>query len=392
MAVAAALLDAGADRSRFVRAIGSTDSVVDERRQMDEIKATEERSDVSFSNRRAFTHDLTAAEREWFARAGRRRSVVLDVTAGELFTADDSERIVRAIAETKALDPAVGSGAFPMGILHKLTLALNRLDRDNDLWRGVQREIAAKRAAAAFDTADQRERDAELREISDTFERYRGTDFGRKLYLIQNSIYGVDIQPVATQIAKLRFFISLAIEQQPNGDPSDNYGIRPLPNLETRFVAADTLLALEKPAQLALGQTGEVQRLESELAANRERYFHANNRQAKADCRDRDKELRQQLAAALQSAGFPAASASQVAGWDAFDQNADAANWFDPEYMFGAADGFDVVIANPPYVVIKNQQLRELYKRRRIWKDKYLRAVHPARLAACRQRGTTCLH
>ena len=64
--VAAALLDADADRSRFVRAIGSTDSVVDERRRMDEIKATEERSDVSFSNRRAFTHDLTAAEREWF--------------------------------------------------------------------------------------------------------------------------------------------------------------------------------------------------------------------------------------------------------------------------------------------------------------------------------------
>ena len=237
-----------------------------------------------------------------------------------------------------------------MGILHKLTLALNRLDRDNDLWRGLQREIATKRAAAAFDSADQRERDAELQEISDTFERYRGTDFGRKLYLIQNSIYGVDIQPVATQIAKLRFFISLAIEQQPNGDPSDNYGIRPLPNLETRFVAANTLLALEKPAQLALGQTGEVQRLESELAANRERYFHANNRQAKSACRDRDKELRQQLAAALQSAGFPAASASQVAGWDAFDQNADAANWFDPEYMFNVPDGFDVVIANPPYV------------------------------------------
>ena len=48
----------------------------------------------------------------------------------------------------------------------------------------------------------------ELAEISDTFQRY-SNDFGRKLYLIQNSIYGVDIQPVATQIAKLRFFISL---------------------------------------------------------------------------------------------------------------------------------------------------------------------------------------
>ena len=54
----------------------------------------------------------------------------------------------------------------------------------------------------------------------------------------------MDIQPVACQIAKLRFFISLAIEQQPTGDRGDNYGIHPLPNLETRFVAADTLLEL----------------------------------------------------------------------------------------------------------------------------------------------------
>ena len=60
---------------------------------------------------------------------------------------------------------------------------------------------------------DQDRRDDALREVSDTFEKYRQSDFGRKLYLIQNSIYGVDIQPVACQIAKLRFFISLAIEQ-----------------------------------------------------------------------------------------------------------------------------------------------------------------------------------
>ena len=82
-AVAAALLDAGADRSRFVRAIGSTDSVVDERRRMDEIKATGEWSDVSFSNKRAFTHNLTAAEREWFRKGlAVADPVVLDVTAG----------------------------------------------------------------------------------------------------------------------------------------------------------------------------------------------------------------------------------------------------------------------------------------------------------------------
>ena len=209
--------------------------------------------------------------------------------AEELFTPAEREAVVRAIAETKALDPAVGSGAFPMGILHKLTLALRRLDGGNELWRELQREIAAKRAANAFDTDDQQERDAELAEISDTFQRY-SNDFGRKLYLIQNSIYGVDIQPVATQIAKLRFFISLAIEQEPTADAADNYSVKPLPNLETRFVTADTL---RSPGGLHRELTSvRTRELQQRLYANRERHFHAATRQIKMKYRDYDLELR----------------------------------------------------------------------------------------------------
>ncbi len=270
--------------------------------------------------------------------------------AGARFTPSEREAIVRAIAGLKVLDPAVGSGAFPMGVLHKLTLALSRLDDGNQLWEALQRELAGQRATDAFQVSRPEERENALAEISRTFEQYRESDFGRKLYLIQNSIYGVDRQPIAAQIAKLRFFISLAIEQQPNDDPADNYGIRPLPNLETKFVAADTLRKLEKPPQMPLGQTDKVQRLEADLAANRERYFHAKNRADKLDCRRRDAELRRQLAAVLQAVGFPAASADQLADWAPFDQNASAADWFDAKYMFGVADGFDVVIGNPPYV------------------------------------------
>ena len=167
--------------------------------------------------------------------------------AHELFEAVEKEGLVRAIAQIKLIDPAVGSGAFPMGALHKLTLALRRLDPENRRWESLQKEQAGQRATAAFDTEDKTEREAELKEISDTFDKYRGSDFGRKLYLIQNSIYGVDIQPVACQIARLRFFISLAIEQDPSGEAEDNYGIKPLPNLETRFVAANTLIAPGQP-------------------------------------------------------------------------------------------------------------------------------------------------
>ena len=266
----------------------------------------------------------------------------------DLFKKAEKEGIVQAIAEIKVLDPAVGSGAFPMGILHKLTLALQRIDPDNKRWEALQKERATQRAAAAFDTLNQQERDDELTEISDIFERYRDSDFGRKLYLIQNSIFGVDIQPVACQIAKLRFFISLAIEQKAD-EMAENFGIKPLPNLETRFVAANTLLSLDKPLQMSLGQTDTVTRLEQELNENRERHFHATTRQQKLNCREKDVELREELATELEGAGFSTDTAGKISHWDAYDHNA-SANWFDTEYMFGIADGFDVVIGNPPYV------------------------------------------
>ena len=310
------------------------------------------------------THPTTAAD----PHGQKRLRYLLDYTdpfddAEDLFTPTERDHIIQAIAEIKVLDPAVGSGAFPMGILHKLTLALRRLDPDNTRWETLQKELAKQKAAFAFDTKNQQDRDAELNEISATFEHYRDSDFGRKLYLIQNSIYGVDIQPVASQIAKLRFFISLAIEQEPTGNAKDNYGIKPLPNLETRFVAANTLLALEKPAQLTLGQTKAVTKLEQELTANRERHFHATTRTTKRKCRTKDKELRDKLAAALQKAGFLLTAADKIVNWDPYDQNA-GADWFDPEYMFGVTTGFNVVIGNPPYIQLQKNagELGRLYK------------------------------
>lgn len=279
--------------------------------------------------------------------------------AEELFTTEESESIVRSIAEVKVIDPAVGSGAFPMGVLHKLTLALRRLDRDNRLWETIQKEIAGDRARSAFDTSDQGERDAELKEISETFEKYRRSDFGRKLYLIQNSIFGVDIQPIACQIAKLRFFISLAIEQNRDLEAA-NFGIKPLPNLETRFVAADTLLGLQSQQSL---NSERARHLEQELHTNRQRHFHATTRREKVALSDKSKDLRAELSAELQIIGMPAGDAARIANWDPYDQNA-SANWFSEDYMFGVSHGFDIVIGNPPYIQLQrdNGRLAKRYK------------------------------
>ena len=268
---------------------------------------------------------------------------------------DDTEKkqLVRAIAGLKLIDPAVGSGAFPMGALHKLTLALRRLDPQNTLWKGLQTDLAKRRASGAFDTDDKTVRNEVLKEVSDTFEKYRDSDFGRKLYLIQNSIYGVDIQPIACQIARLRFFISLAIEQEPSGEAEDNYGIKPLPNLETRFVAADTLLALDTSGTQMSLTPPEVTQLQEDLNTNRERHFHATTRKRKQECRDRDKVLRIKLADALQHVvGLPAADAASIASWNPYDQSVHA-DWFDAWYMFGVDKGFDIVIGNPPYYQVQ---------------------------------------
>ena len=258
---------------------------------------------------------------------------------------DETVRVMKAISELKVLDPAVGSGAFPMGILHKLTLALRRLDPDNGKWEKLQRELAGERAKDTFATGDDPTRPEELLEIDNIFKRYRDSDFGRKLFLIQNSIFGVDIQPIACQIAKLRFFISLSIEQE-RKENVNNFGIKPLPNLETRFIAANTLINLK--GQKTFTNT-TIRDLEEKLRDNRERHFHTTTYSQKLACRKLDKKLRRKLATELKRMDMPYINAEKIAHWDIYDQNGKA-GWFDSEWMFGITDGFDVVIGNPPYI------------------------------------------
>ena len=268
--------------------------------------------------------------------------------ADEFFEPAERQALLRSIANIKVLDPAVGSGAFPMAILHRLILALQRLDEANEEWQQIQEGIASELASRAFRTSDQQQRNKYLLQISDTFEKYR-SDFGRKLYLIQNSIYGVDIQPIACQIAKLRVFVSLAIEQQPNRDPHDNYGVRPLPNLETKFVAADSIQGLK-------GQQGlnypVLWQLDEDLRSNRELHFHAVTTQEKREISAKDADMRSQMATALQSGGMSPDQARRVADWNPYDQNS-SADWFDTKYMFNMTDGFDIVIGNPPYIQLQ---------------------------------------
>ena len=269
------------------------------------------------------------------------------------FTDTEVEHLITAIDTLKILDPACGSGAFPMGILHKLVFLLSKLDPRNAQWRQrqIDRVQGAITASEKIDDSTFRESainelEREIESINEAFER-NALDYGRKLYLIENCIYGVDIQPIATQIAKLRFFISLIVEQKID-DTRENRGVRPLPNLETKFVAANTLLDVEKPAQLSF-RNPEIDTKEKALEEVRRRHFTARTPRTKDRYRNRDAELRAEISALLQQDGFPSETTEKIAQWDPYNQNA-TADFFDPEWMFGITDGFDVVIGNPPYV------------------------------------------
>lgn len=265
---------------------------------------------------------------------------------GHDFNDSEATLLVDALSRLRALDPACGSGAFPMGLLKKMVRVLAKLDPGNRLWKARQIALAEQ-----IDSAPARE-DA-LVAIGRAFTR-DNDDYGRKLYLIENSIYGVDIQPLAVQIAKLRFFITLVVDQ-PIDPTQPNYGILPLPNLETKIVAANTLLRIDGGPQreLDLFSNDEIRRLEGELKAVRHRYFTARRYRDKKALRQRDRELCRQLAKALtDSHECTPADAERLSTWNPYNTNV-AAGFFDPGWMFGLeGEGgkFDLVLGNPPYV------------------------------------------
>ena len=300
------------------------------------------------------------------------------------------------LSSIKILDPACGSGAFPIGILNKLL--------------------------------EKREPSPEKR-------------YEIKKELIKKCIYGVDIQSIAVQICKLRFFLSLITEQTKNNDKEKNYGIDPLPNLETKFICANTLISLEKNKdndnkELFNFTDDNLIKMKEILWDIREdKNFNAKTWQEKKSLREQDKNMCEEIKDYLEKLCKPdnkkikeyedqiellqkekeryigenwikvdtseqmsmfdkierktlfekdshkeqrdkidkeireyqekikneknkklndslAKEIEQMTQWDPYNQNADSP-WFDSEWMFGIKDGFDIVIGNPPYISTK---------------------------------------
>ena len=265
-------------------------------------------------------------------------------------TAEQRKSIMQSLYNCKILDPACGSGAFPMGILQQMVHILNRIDPDNSGWKEMMLQKALDETSEAYRNSSSDERKELIADIERSFdESINRPDYARKLYLIENCIYGVDIQPIAIQISKLRFFISLVVDQNTNADPTDNFGIRPLPNLEAKFVAANTLIGLVKK-DASLFDSAEIKAKENELKIAKHKIFGAKTVRTKRKYKNIVNDLRQEIADMLYAnSAVGNDEARQLASWDMFDQNA-SSPFFDPEWMFGVKDGFDIVIGNPPYI------------------------------------------
>lgn len=303
---------------------------------------------------------------------------------------EDCDRLISALDNLTVFDPACGSGAFPMGVLQKMVHVLSKLDKENARWRSRQlqkMEIEVSRdSGKASEIKDPDAREAALgvlkkrrQEVLDAFDKNE-LNYARKLFLIQNCIYGVDIQPIAIQITKLRFFISLMVDQkdQPN---EVNRGIQPLPNLEFKLVAANTLI---KPPQGDSVEEGIFSNQRDFFTTEMERlhgkYYSASDPDTKKrlrkeieklvdDFKDRKIDaikkkvsheddravsaLKQKYQQHIQQLEW------NIQLWDSYRNlfSHDAVGFFDPRYFFPKIkEGFDIVIGNPPYLRLQGVQ------------------------------------
>jgi type I restriction-modification system DNA methylase subunit len=200
------------------------------------------------------------------------------------------------LAEVKICDPAVGSGAFPVGMMTEI--------------------VRARCTLTSY--------------FNDVHER---TPYYFKRHAIQNCLYGVDIDPGAVEIAKLRLWLSLVVDEE------ETKQIKPLPNLFYKIVTGNSLLGVEK--------TLFNEKLFQHLEKLKPLYFDEADPEEKASLKHKIDELIHQL----------------TSGKEAFDFDI-----YFSEVFHDKKNGFDVIIANPPYVLLQDKNydpmLREIYKKK----------------------------
>lgn len=219
-------------------------------------------------------HERTAFEKRERIKRGEQKETKYEHRIPESII-QNAELIDKLLADIKVCDPAVGSGAFLVGMMHEIV---------------------------------------KLRQLLSVYLGREINTYDLKRHCIENSLYGVDIDPGAVEVCRLRFWLSLVVDEE------DFYSIKPLPNLDYKVVQGDSLLGVEKN----LFNQEDFRKLE-EL---KKKYFNETNPREKQNYKRQIDELIYKI----------------TNGHKEFDFRV----YFSE--VFHEKGGFDIVIANPPYV------------------------------------------
>ncbi len=217
--------------------------------------------------------------------------------------------IIDALDDLKVLDPACGSGAFPMGMLQLLVQMYERLEP--------------------------------------RFDQYE-----TKVSIVKNNIYGVDIEPMAVEISRLRTWLSIIVDEE-----VDSNKVKPLPNLDFKFVCANSLIPLDQNGAQGLLDDSD---LEEKLVEIREKYFNARTHNSKKSLKDKLNKLIGYSSNGKQLSGFKSNRQLQLESYQPFNPE-NSTEFFDQEFIFGQSD-FDIVIGNPPYGANINEGAKKIIK------------------------------
>lgn len=184
---------------------------------------------------------------------------------------------------------------------------------------------------------------------------------------ILNNLYAVDIMEEAVEICKLRLFLKLAAQVDPDPD-KDNYGIEPLPDIDFNIRCGNTLVGyatydeVKRAVTSALDFDNAMEKIATKAADLQQTFDTFRKLQTEGDGTvpaDHKKELQKRLKALEDElnhhlAGEYGVKVNDKAAYDKWLQSHQPFHWFIQFYGILKNGGFDVIIGNPPYVETKS--------------------------------------